>query len=173
MTYFGTPNRYEEAEEGISNLYITSKLHGVVKGIVDTEDVPRLKAFQWSVAMLGKNMYITSSIGDGTIRLHRLVTSFEFRIVDHKNRDGLDNRKSNLRNSTNQGNTANSRHFPSKNIYRGIKVNISGKCYPRIKVNGEYIYLGVFSDIVLAAKAYDEAAMKYHGEFAYQNFPTQ
>jgi hypothetical protein len=179
MSYFGVPNKYEDIGGGVSKIYITSRLHGVVEGLVDSEDIPRLKAFHWCVAKLGHTLYLTSSIGNRytgdylSVKLHRLVTSFEFPIVDHKNRNGLDNRKINLREGTNQGNSANSKHFRSKTLYRGIKINPSGKCYPRIKVNGEYIYLGVFSDVVLAAKAYDEAARKYHGEFAYQNFPPQ
>jgi hypothetical protein len=41
----------------------------------------------------------------------------------------------------------------------------------RIRVNGKRISLGLFKDEIEAAKAYDRAARKYHGEFASLNFP--
>jgi hypothetical protein len=40
----------------------------------------------------------------------------------------------------------------------------------QIMLNGRLIHLGYFTDPVEAAKAYDEAARKYHGEFASLNF---
>ena len=44
------------------------------------------------------------------------------------------------------------------------------KALSGIKINGRQIYLGVFFCLVKAAKAYDKAALKHHGEFAYTNF---
>jgi hypothetical protein len=42
---------------------------------------------------------------------------------------------------------------------------------PQIIKNGKHIYLGYFATPEQAAKIYDKAAKKYHGEFAYSNFP--
>lgn len=47
-----------------------------------------------------------------------------------------------------------------------------GRCWRvRIRANGKRIYLGSFEDEMEAAKIYDIAAKKYHGEYASLNFP--
>jgi hypothetical protein len=46
-----------------------------------------------------------------------------------------------------------------------------GKWLAYIKAKGRKMYLGKFEDEVQAAKAYDRAAEKYHGDFASPNFP--
>jgi hypothetical protein len=45
------------------------------------------------------------------------------------------------------------------------------KWIARIRYDGKHKFIGYFDDEIEAAKAYDEAAKKYHGEFAVLNFP--
>lgn len=103
------------------------------------------------------------------LHLHRLIVDFE--IVDHINRNRLDNRKANLRSATHGQNMVNT--GPQKRNRSGYKgVYINKKSYRvRITSNGKSVYIGTYKTAVEAALAYDEAAKKYHGEFAYLNLP--
>jgi hypothetical protein len=109
-------------------------------------------------------------------RLHRVVLERMLNrplekgeIVDHINRNGLDNRRDNLRLASRADNTRNvSVRTDSTSQYKGVRRNWK-KWKACIKYNGQDIYLGSFADILDAARAYNEAAIKYYGEFAYLN----
>jgi len=93
--------------------------------------------------------------------------------IDHINHNGLDNRKANLRPATRTQNIWHRKKFkrPSRSQYKGIDWSKTQKKWrARIRVNGKRIYLGSFDNELEAAKAYDEAAKRYHGEFASLNF---
>lgn len=87
--------------------------------------------------------------------------------IDHKNRNSMDNRRENLRWATRMQNCHNT---GSKNKwgFKGVKSD-KGKWIARITANKQKIHLGTFPTPKDAAIAYNEAAIKYHGEFAYLN----
>ena len=120
---------------------------------------------------------------DGCIMLHRLLTNAkEYQIVDHRNRNTLDNRRCNLRIITTNGNAQNrstGKYFNGKkkhSQYKGVtrrrlrNGKLSNRWRASIKVNNKPIRLGEYGCEIDAANAYDKAALKYHGEYASPNF---
>jgi hypothetical protein len=93
--------------------------------------------------------------------------------VDHRDRNGLNNRRLNLRTATAVQQAAN--HGLQRNNtsgYKGVTLHKpSGRWQARIKVERKMRALGYFADPADAALAYDLAAMRYHGDFAVLNFP--
>ena len=91
--------------------------------------------------------------------------------VDHRNQNKLDNQRSNLRAATSSQNKANEGlRSTNKSGYRGVCWDRRDKTWRAcIVVNCRQISLGYYQDKKVAAKAYNQAARKYFGVFAYQN----
>jgi hypothetical protein len=94
-------------------------------------------------------------------------------LIDHLDGNTFNNQKKNLRICTHSENMRNSK-IPINNTsgYKGvslIKNTITEKWMATIRFNNKKNYLGSFNDPVDAARAYNEAALKYHGEFAHIN----
>lgn len=107
--------------------------------------------------------------------LHRLITKAPVGIeIDHINRDGLDNRRSNLRWSTHSQNMLNkAKKLGCHSKYRGVgfrKGHSTGKPWRAyVTKDRKQLHLGWFATEIEAARAYNAAAMDLYGEFAIQN----
>lgn len=90
--------------------------------------------------------------------------------IDHKNRNRSDNRWGNLRLATWSENNANR---PPRG-YLGLKgvFKSYNKFEARAYKDGQKYTIGVYDGPLEAANAYDEVAIKLHGEFAYTNSMT-
>lgn len=141
--------------------------------LVDEADYELLSKNKWWAWTDSWNLtYAVGWVSQTRTKLHHiLLPKVPGRLVDHINGDTLDNRRDNLRYATPAQSRANTR--PSaKSGFKGVYPT-KGACTFKsiIRANGEQHYLGSFTTKVDAAKAYDEAARKFHGEFARLNFP--
>lgn len=166
-------------KDDICRIEIISPKYGLKYSIIDTEDYYKIKDCIWRVCWdpKKKNFYVYGSNSEKNIlslKLQRIIVDCnnEELKVDHINGDTLDNTKSNLRICTNAENSRNSCKISKKSTskYKGVDFIKKRKKYRvRIKVNYKEISLGYFSDENEAGKVYNEAAIKYFGEFAFLN----
>ena len=148
--------------------------------IVDTEDYQPLRRHKWYARKSPHTFYAVRSLTNGkkkprkNMYMHHLVIDIpKGFFADHINHNGLDNRKANLRLATRTQNIWHRKKFkkPSRSQYKGVDwANDMKRWRARIRVNGKRIYIGSFENEIDAAKAYDNAAKKFHGQFAVLNF---
>ena len=148
--------------------------------ILDQKDYYRLSGFKWNVNGNGVNFYAFRNmvVGPGLTRMksmHRdIMDAPKGMLVDHRNHDTLDNRSSNLRLATHSQNTCNKQNKRAgcSSQYRGVSFDRKRKYWNvQVVLEGKYVFFGRYKSEIEAARAYDAAAKKYHGEFARLNFP--
>ena len=157
------------------------KLNNGMITIVDPENLEELMEFKWGIIKNGSYIYASRGTRKKSekykkILMHRfLMNAKEDELVDHINGNTLDNRKCNLRIANKSTNLRNSKLRSDSNCnYKGVSRRIS-KCgtvryNARIQIDSKTrIYLGWFKTEIEAAIVYNNAAIKYFGEFAKLN----
>lgn len=107
-----------------------------------------------------------------TLRMHRIILAAPKGLfVDHRNGDGLDNRKANLRLCTNAQNQANrKKNANSRSSFKGVSWRkAKQQWHAQIMLSKKKIHLGFFGSEIEAAAAYDRAALRLFGAFAHVN----
>jgi hypothetical protein len=153
------------------------KYPGLV-ALVDDDDYEVVSLYRWNPSKSRNTFYAATNIlkDDGrrsSLLMHRLITGYPQ--TDHKDWNGLNNQRSNLRPATGTQNNANQRKRSNNSSgFKGVTWDTEqSKWYASIWVNYKRINLGRFASKVDAAIAYDVAARKYHGEYARTNFGTR
>lgn len=143
--------------------------------LVSPEDSDLIQ-YKWYAFRQSNTCYAGTTMPQGTVRMHRLILErilerplVKGELVDHRDTNGLNNRRDNLRLATSLQNQFN-RGTPKHNTsgYKGV-MRGGSKWYARININGKKKFLGSFSDIKDAARAYNQAALEQRGEFANLN----
>ena len=150
--------------------------------IVDDVDYDWLSQWKWHARKEGLNFYAArnppkKSGNTAKIYMSRQILRLhcgDSRESDHINHNTLDNRRGELRICTHQQNLRNRKSFPNKTSrFKGVNWCKRLKNWQvAIRATGKTIYLGRFKDEKEAALAYNKAAKKYYGEFAYLNVFT-
>jgi hypothetical protein len=151
--------------DGICELELTQ---GYV-GLIDESDAEMVGVCNWRTA-IGKRDSYAYARGfpfrgtNKAVRLHRFLLGTDD-MVDHINRNGIDNRRCNLRVITQPQNMANRAVNKNKVVpFKGVVQQGN-----RFSATCRGTRLGTFSNAIEAALAYDAAAIRIFGEYAATN----
>lgn len=142
--------------------------------VIDAADVPLICDSHWCAQVhhrpdgTVRGVYAASFSSGPAKLLHRIIAGTPMGMeTDHRDGDGLNCRRSNLRNATQLENSRNRRR-PAHNSsgVKGVSWHKQiGKWQAHIGFHGKKWYLGTFASLDDAAAAYAKASARLHGEF--------
>lgn len=144
-----------------------------LSAFIDEEDADLILPFKWYAQQIGELAYAVANNSGAIVQMHRVIMSPPpDRIVDHKNRNGLDNRRHNLRICSHAENLRNTKKRSSavSSRFKGVSRSRNGGGWQaEIEQNGQRLFLGKFCSEIKAAEQYDRAARLMFGKFALTN----
>lgn len=154
---------------------IKSPKYGTQYIILDKADKELVNRYKLRLSKTTNGFYVNGRLkgkkNAKSYLLHHILLGISGKAVDHINGNGLDNRRKNLRVANYSQNNKNAvkRKDWKHSKYKGVGRNRDGQFIARIQSNGCRILIGTFKTEIEAARAYNEAAMELHGEFARLN----
>lgn len=156
-------------DDNIAIIPITNAQKEVVAhALVSDEDYYDLLQTSWCSASgyasgrpQGKKVFMHSYIFSKT-------SKEKLNVIDHINRNKLDNRRDNLRANTYSGNSHNCKKSKLSVLPKGVKAG-KGKWTSEITKDHKKYHIGSFDTVTEAALAYNEKAKELYGEFASLN----
>ena len=149
--------------------------------IIDEADAPLIAGYSWRELKMTstRTTYAQANVPrhrpKKTVLMHRLIAGVTDRAVkvDHRDGNGLNNVRDNLRPATHTQNARNARkHRDAKGSkFKGV-IRRGRRWVAQICVNRNTLQVGTFDAELDAAAAYDNAAAEHHGVFARINFPA-
>lgn len=148
--------------------------------LVDDDDFERVSMHKWHAAKGRAAAHVLwyartrDKNADRKIPLHRFILGLERgQLIDHKDGDGLNCQRENLRPATNEQNGANRSKQFSASRFKGVtawRCRGDFKWRAQIQHLGKGTHLGLFDSEEDAARVYDAKAREFFGEFARTNF---
>lgn len=145
--------------------------------VVNNIDYKYLIQWKWHVMFNGRQWYAIRTLSKPSgkkVLMHRVILERmgfkNFKQGDHKDGNGLNNKRRNLRPATVSQNQYN-RGKPINNTsgFKGVSWSSQKqKWRSRIYINGKDIHLGFFNDKEIAAKVHSQAVLKYHKQFSHK-----
>ena len=143
--------------------------------IIDVSDLYKVQSWNWcAVPTEGNFFYAMTTENKHMVLMHRKILGLSSKDddVDHIDRNGLNNRKNNLRLTDAKRNAYNRiSQRNSTSQYKGVHLDSqTGKYRACSRMNGKFVDLGRYRNEEDAARAYDNFAVQNFGEFALTNF---
>lgn len=158
-------NEYIDVGNGTTILNVFSIERGQFSYKIDTDQVSKIKQCSWWRHKVYGNddaTYAYSTVNGENVSLHRFLMGCPPSDVDHINGDHSDNRVSNLRITSIQGNNQNSSYEDKRGLYRGVYYFKRVERYTaNYTLNGKYSYAGIFKNKYDAGIAASEARLKH------------
>lgn len=144
--------------------------------VIDEEDAEAVLAHNWCARVnkaTSNTIYAAKNDGGKTTTLHNFIFGECGQLIDHIDRNGLNNRRRNLRCVTPQESVVNrERVAPTRSGFRGVTLHKpSGRWHASITCNRKVHSLRYHDTPELAAAAYDTACRELFGDFCVPNFP--
>ncbi|MDD5551392.1 MAG: HNH endonuclease [Candidatus Omnitrophica bacterium] len=147
--------------------------------LVDDEDYERTTQYRWCAMHINYQWYADRALSkkepkNAFTEMHRFIMNPpKGMMVDHRDGNGLNNQKSNLRICTRAENMMNRGKQPNNTSgYKGVRIN-KGIIIAQIGFKNWNYHIGCFPDKESAARAYDKRAKELFGDFARLNFPKE